>query len=257
MMESRNGEFEAILGNYEDADYAQFLERMRDGDSFEKMRARQRQLQDGSLPWTEEEDQVLKDRYHVFLDHPLCMELLAAELPEDSRRTAKGVKKRLAEIGLLQTRESRDRPAEPADAEASPSKKPRLAEDGPGDMDMEMPVFQDEDIEALEMDLEKLLDAEASRRVDDPLPQASGDAGVSSAAAANVADTALDLEEDTQPGMGLDLELELEAMIDESDSLPAANPQPAVEASLELELESLIDSDSMMQSSQLEPPASG
>merc|ERR1719329_436370 len=135
---------------------------MRDGDSFEKMRARQRQLQDGSLPWTEEEDQVLRDRYHVFLDHPLCMDLLAAELPEDSRRNAKGVKRRLAEIGLLQTKETCNPPAEPADAEASPSKKPKLAEDGPDDVEADMPMFQDEDIEALEMDLEKLLDAEES-----------------------------------------------------------------------------------------------
>merc|ERR1719162_1163132 len=40
MMETRQTEFQAILGNYEDEEYAQFLERMRHGDSFDTMRAR-------------------------------------------------------------------------------------------------------------------------------------------------------------------------------------------------------------------------
>merc|ERR1719174_3204028 len=56
LLETRGSEFEAILTNYEDEGYAQFLERMRQGEGFSTMRARQRQLQDGNLPWTEEED---------------------------------------------------------------------------------------------------------------------------------------------------------------------------------------------------------
>merc|ERR1712232_242591 len=106
-------------------------ERMRHGESFDNMRSRQRQLLDGSLPWTEEEDSVLRDRYNVFMDHPLCMELLAAELPEDSRRNAKGVKKRLVELGLLQTKASRTASGltEPDAAEGSPAKKAKLAEE--------------------------------------------------------------------------------------------------------------------------------
>jgi len=107
LLENRNAEFEAILANYEDEGYAQFLEKMRQGEGFDKMRQRQRQLQDGSLPWSPEEDGVLRERYAVYADHPLCMELLAAELPEDSRRTSKGVKARLAELGLLQPRGKR------------------------------------------------------------------------------------------------------------------------------------------------------
>jgi len=235
IMESRQSEFEAILDNYEDEGYAQFLERMRHGESFDTMRARQRQLNDGSLPWTEEEDSVLRDRYNVFMDHPLCMELLAAELPEDSRRTAKGVKKRLVELGLLQTKASRAASglADNGEVEGSPSKKAKLAEDEPSkadmdDFDMDMPIFQEgEDIDSLEMDLEKLLDAEESRRAEDTLPNKSSSA---SSGLSAPAPTAIDPDAETQAGLGMDLELELEAMMDESGSFPPEASQTAERA---------------------------
>lgn len=271
IMESHQSEFQAILDNYEDEGYAQFLEKMRHGESFDAIRKKQRDLQDGNLPWSEEEDAVLRDRYTVFMDHPLCLELLAAELPEDSRRTVKGVKKRLLELGMLQTRGSKNAPPGDDDAgavEGSPAKRARLEEEAKAEakamdeFNMEMPMFQDgEDIDSLEMDLEKLLDAEESRRAYEPPPN-GGSSGSSGPPPAD----AVDPDADTQPGLGMDLELELEAMIDESGSLPqepsqAAEPVRMEADSLEAELEALIGSESQAQvsqtqSSQPQPPAS-
>jgi hypothetical protein len=287
MMDSTQSEFEAILTNYEDEGYAQFLERMRHGESFETMRTRQRQLESGNLAWTTEEDDVLKDRYSVFMDHPLCMELLAAELPEDSRRNPKGVKKRLVELGLLETKVSRnlaqdDAAPEPEFAEGSPSKKQKLMEDEP--------MFSNEDLDSLEMDLEKLLDAEASRRIDDSLikPSAaassSGLCGAASssgdcaaAAAASIPQTMLDAEDGAQQGMGMDLELELEAMIDsgslphEEDcaaktaslatsvpaqaTLPGSAPMPATDTP-KMDLEVVFEKESLSEAYQAELPSS-
>jgi hypothetical protein len=286
LIENHQSEFEAILDNYEDEAYAQFLERMRHGESFETMRARQRQLLDGNLPWTEEEDSVLRDRYHVFMDHPLCLELLAAELPEDSRRNAKGVKRRLAELGLLRTRGDQNpgNPVDEVEPEASPSKRPKLSQDEPDkadddfNMDMQM---EGEDIDSLEMDLEKLLDAEESRRsYTDTMPAegSSASAGVP----ARIPETAVEGDAPTQEG--LDLELELEAMMDESGTFPAEETQPTDREasaeqgtaasppsrppgsapapgadSLEADLEALLGNDSFTQGSQAtqqEPAAS-
>jgi len=236
VMETRQSEFEAILDNYEDEGYAQFLDRMRGGESFDAMRARQRQLQDGSLPWTEDEDKVLRERYPVFVDHPLCMELLAAELPEESRRTPKGVKKRVLELGLVQSKQERreaERLAEELFAgadEGSPAKKLKLSKGIDDEFDMDMPMFQDEDIDTLEMDLEKLLDAEETRRDGDTMPDTCFDKS-SGFEPAGAAEAAVDPEMETQPGLGLDLEFELEAMMDESGSFPASQPAPTVPAS--------------------------
>ena len=88
---------------------------------------------------------------------------------------------------------------------------------------------QDEDIDTLEMDLEKLLDAEESRRDGDTLPDTCFDKGFEKA---GVAETAVDPEMDTQPGLGLDLEFELEAMMDESGSLLAVGRQRGITKSL-------------------------
>jgi len=126
------------------------------------------------------------------------------------------------------------------------------------------PMFQDEDMDTLEMDLEKLLDAEDSRMVDETLPDASSSG--SAPAPAGVAQTAVDPETETQPGLGLDLELELEAMLDESSSFPvdgssaapmhsAPNPasaRPEVN-SLEDDLEVLL-ADTLTQGSQANSP---
>jgi len=270
VMTSRQSEFEAILDNYEDEGYAQFLEKMRHGESFQAMRAHKRQLEDGSLPWTEEEDKVLRDRYLMFMDHPLCMELLCAELPDDSRRTSKGVKKRLEDLDIFMKKGKRtaallaEQQARENAPEGSPAKKLKLTAGKDDDSD-DMPMFQDEDIDTLEMDLEKLLDAEDSRRVEETLPDAAS--GVSAPAPAGVAGTAVDPETETQPGLGLDLELELEAMLDESSSFPvdgssaapmhsAPNPASArPEAnSLEDDLEVLL-ADTLTQGSQANSPA--
>lgn len=255
VMEDHATEFQAILDNYEDEGYAQFLDRMRHGDTFEVMRARQRQLLSGSLPWTEEEDAVLRERYHVHMDHPLCMDLLAAELPEDSRRNAKGVKARLAELGLLQTKASRSIEEVAADdgvgidvPEESPSKKAKVGED---EFDMDMSLFEagdDIDIDSLEKDLEKLLEAEESRRVDVNVPPQSSSSSSSglpaSSLGVNPAPTAVDPSAETQPGD--DLELELEAMLDESGQAD----------SLEQDLDTLIGN-SQPQASQNEGAGTG
>jgi hypothetical protein len=209
---------------------------MRHGESFDNMRTRNKQLQDGNLPWTEEEDTVLRTRYEVYADHPLGFTLICAELPEESRRTPKGVQKRCGELGLVKTKANHelfDKMHPPAE-EGSPSKKQKL--DSPSkaeEVDLDMPMFQEEDIDSLEMDLEKLLDAEESRRAFETEPStssASASGQPAAPASENAAQTALDTQEDTQPGLGLDLELELEAMIDEGDSLPFEESLPETQA---------------------------
>lgn len=143
-------------------------------------------------------------------------------------------------------------------------KKLKTSKDMDDDSD-DMPMFQDEDIDTLEMDLEKLLDAEDSRRLEETLPAETS--GVAAPAPAGVAETAVDPESETQPGLGLDLELELEAMLDESASVPADSssaapmhtaPNPASMApeanSLEDDLEALL-ADTLTQGSQTNSPA--
>merc|ERR1711972_73360 len=143
---------------------------MRQGQAFSALREQRRQLEAGSLPWTEEEDRVLRERYEVYAEHPLCMELLAAELPEDSRRNVRVVKKRLETLGLLITKAQRAAEAEKKkaeeeaddggelsdDMEGSPAKKAKLSHDKDG-MDEDMNAG--DELETLEMDLERLLDS--------------------------------------------------------------------------------------------------
>mmetsp|Transcript_47547 Transcript_47547/g.85848 ORF Transcript_47547/g.85848 Transcript_47547/m.85848 type:complete len:1148 (+) Transcript_47547:102-3545(+) len=239
LLESHTAEFAAILDNYEDDSYATVLERMKAGETFDTMKQRQKLVQDGNLPWTSEEDSTLQNRYALFSDHPLCAELLAAELPEDSRRTAKQVKKRLQELGLLAIR-GRDPgrgaefgangprlpPAEDtfADAGEPPAKKPKLDEAvftpgrAPEASERDMPDFPSQaGIDDLEMDLERLLD-----RAWDSLPQhdtatvGAGMTDMSTATTSGPAQPRADASSSAAPGE-VDLEMELEAMLDEED----------------------------------------
>lgn len=172
LLESHTSEFAAILDNYEDEDYKNILDRMDAGETLGNLRSRQKALLEGNLPWTEEEDAVLRDRYPMYADHPLCAELLAAELPEDSHRNPRQVKKRLAELGLIATNRqggraeqgsdgnegSRRREDKDSDIEddESPQKKRKLIDDDDDATKKTNTVNQDE---TLEDDLERLLDA--------------------------------------------------------------------------------------------------
>jgi len=169
LLESHTAEFAAILDNYENEEYARVLENMRAGETLKTLKTRQQAMQQGTLPWTEQEDELLRTRYPIYAMHPLCAELLAAELPEDTHRTGAKVRKRLIELGLIVSvqrggagrgqpgaNENREEPAAggAVDPFEPPLKKPRLdGEDGTaaGGAD-------EADDTMLEMDLERLLD---------------------------------------------------------------------------------------------------
>eukprot|EP00929_Paragymnodinium_shiwhaense_P021216 TRINITY_DN138_c0_g1_i1.p1 TRINITY_DN138_c0_g1~~TRINITY_DN138_c0_g1_i1.p1 ORF type:complete len:1116 (-),score=365.72 TRINITY_DN138_c0_g1_i1:252-3599(-) len=163
LLESHTSEFAAILDNYEDEDYRKILDRMEAGESLSAVRARQRALQEGNLPWTEEEDEVLRDRYSVYQDHPLVAELLAAELPEDTRRNARAVRQRLRVLGLDSTgrrpaaEAGAGEPDEPVEIGINP-----MEADEAGEPPAKKQKTADEEVfdeTALEGDLERLLDA--------------------------------------------------------------------------------------------------
>ena len=76
-----------------------------------------KELMKGQQPWTDEEDELLKETYPRlycirarvlaggrYAEHPLFAELLTAELPEESRRTVVQVRRRLRELGLTAVR---------------------------------------------------------------------------------------------------------------------------------------------------------
>lgn len=167
LLESHTAEFSAILDNYENEDYRKILEQMRAGETLNAMKSRQRALQQGTLPWTEAEDKILRERYQTYADHPLCAELLASELPADTQRTGAKVRKRLVELGLVVTGPRgriTQQPANPPrfedfpdidDLGEPPQKKSRTTDD------MEEAFFgaasQVEDT-LLEEDLERILD---------------------------------------------------------------------------------------------------
>jgi replication fork protection complex subunit Tof1/Swi1 len=221
LLESRTSEFEAILDNYEDEGYSKFLDRMRQGEDFSTMRSRQKQLHDGNLPWTEEEDNKLRERYPVYADHPMCADLLNSELSMiESNRTAKAVKKRLGELGLLVSRASRtdsgfDQGNEGQNAKVGeedgepPTKK--LKTDAAEDMDLDRNAG--DDLDSLELDLERLLDAAMDSMPQEDTVQ-NNSASSSSGGIAKAASTMVDPDADTPPN--LDLELELEAMMEDS-----------------------------------------
>eukprot|EP00449_Zooxanthella_nutricula_P029115 CAMPEP_0198551132 /NCGR_PEP_ID=MMETSP1462-20131121/76125_1 /TAXON_ID=1333877 /ORGANISM="Brandtodinium nutriculum, Strain RCC3387" /LENGTH=892 /DNA_ID=CAMNT_0044281767 /DNA_START=16 /DNA_END=2690 /DNA_ORIENTATION=- len=156
LLQDHTAEFAAILDHYENEEYKRVLEKMGAGDSVKDLKNRQRMMLDGSLPWTEQEDQVLRDRFPIYAQHPLCAELLAAELPEDTRRTGANVRKRLVELGILSSGRqagaaARTQNAAPKDAaEGEPAAK-RARVDG-GDEGVGLEGL------SLENELDRLLD---------------------------------------------------------------------------------------------------
>merc|ERR1719343_1474471 len=118
LLQDHVSEFAAVLDNYENEEYKTVLDRMDAGETLGAIRERRRAILTGELKWTEQEDEILRNRYPIYQDHPLVAELLASELPEESKRTARHVKKRLQELNLL--RGGRGAPvAAPAEAGAA------------------------------------------------------------------------------------------------------------------------------------------
>mmetsp|Transcript_19341 Transcript_19341/g.34440 ORF Transcript_19341/g.34440 Transcript_19341/m.34440 type:complete len:1151 (-) Transcript_19341:75-3527(-) len=238
ILESHHSEFAAVLDNYENEEYRRILDRMGAGETLNAMRQKQRAIITGALPWTEEEDTVLRERYAMYADHPLCAELLAAELPEESKRTAQQVRKRLVELNLVSARgaggraEAQEQVDEDLDdvVDEPAAKKVKL-------MELEMPGAQSstaqdgraspgtpdgaadrEAAEMLEEDLERLLDA-AFDNAEGTFPGAPAE-GVAGA----FGGAPMDLD--------LDLEMELEAMLEEPEAPSAVGAAPATAASL-------------------------
>jgi len=161
----------------------------------------------------------------VYRDHPLVAELLASELPEESRRTAKQVRTRLKDLGILGGKgfgrgDSMDEGgggqadnARDVDLD-SPAKRRRLDENSA-------------EVEAdLEAELENLLDAAADTFDKDPFfdaaAPAAGGASSSTAPAAAPAPAAASAAAPAPAGAfseppEVDLELELAAMLEEGD----------------------------------------
>eukprot|EP00933_Yihiella_yeosuensis_P053669 TRINITY_DN5193_c0_g1_i2.p1 TRINITY_DN5193_c0_g1~~TRINITY_DN5193_c0_g1_i2.p1 ORF type:complete len:1126 (+),score=298.29 TRINITY_DN5193_c0_g1_i2:117-3494(+) len=281
LLESHTSEFAAILDNYEDEQYKRILDRLGAGDTLNAMREQQRKILKGSLPWTEAEDQVLRERYSMYAEHPLAAELLAAELPEESKRTAQQVRKRLAELELV-TGRGGGKPADGLDEDEDlepPSKKAKTKTleleneddfgmglgptraDGAASPGTPEGAAQREAAEMLEEDLERLLDAAM-----DSAPTGLGEA------------TAQPSASGPAPG-DMDLEMELEALLEEdmpelrasaapqavstSSSAPAPQSSSAATAvqpslpsqatdSLEADLERLLDEEDASQS--MPPP---
>jgi len=219
LLENHASEFAAILDNYEDESYKRILDRMGAGESLNAMREKQRAIMKGQLPWTTEEDTVLKDRYAMYADHPLCAELLAAELPEESRRTALQVRRRLVELGLVAARGAGRGGIAGEDGEP-PSKKAKVNEFEVPDTEMDgtaddtagaaSPGTPQEDAaaeeaEMLEEDLERLLDAAY-----DSFPGEQGAVPETSTSGAGAGIAA-----------SMDIEKELEALLEEDDGKPS------------------------------------
>merc|ERR1719291_1193633 len=253
LLEDHKHEFAAILDDYEEVEYKKIMERMEAGETLNAMRAKQRATlaSHGEAPWTEEEDAVLRERYAVYADHSLFAELLVAELPEDSDRTARQVRKRLADLGLLR-RAARGQapeqgaapPAAPEDldgehddalaADGPPAKKQKTMEERqtwPQQAEAETPPAAGAPCEAqAELDLERLLDA----AMDEDPGDGAGAAGM-----------------DVEPGLEGSLEAELGAMLEDPPGAgqPEASPAAAASAapvpaqdSLEAELQALLES---------------
>lgn len=170
-VESCAVEFGAILTNYEQEAYRRILDRMDAGDTLTAMKKQRADVMKGQ-GWTEEEDAILRRCYPAYAEHPLCAEVLVAELPEDNCRTALQVRRRLIELGLMPAKgagrgaageASKDEPAvkkAKVDADvdkpdpAATGKPAAQASSGKG-----ATAETEQDEEMLEEDLERLLDA--------------------------------------------------------------------------------------------------
>mmetsp|Transcript_127390 Transcript_127390/g.318003 ORF Transcript_127390/g.318003 Transcript_127390/m.318003 type:complete len:1141 (+) Transcript_127390:68-3490(+) len=265
LLGEHTAEFAAILDNYDNEEYARVLEKMRAGETLNALKTRQRALLEGTLPWTDEEDEILRTRFHIYAEHPLCAELLAAELPEESQRTGVKVRKRLIELGLIVSGQrgagARNQAAAPRpdnqlqdatkaggggadDPFEPPSKKPRLdtnTTNGDGAAESQI------DETLLETDLERLLDAAMEEDSFSQLFTQTDAAAPAPAAAAEVPSGS----GPSRDGMGggaeeanlLDLETALEAELDAALFEPelatpgvaaAAPVEPALPGSIEV-----------------------
>ncbi|CAE7215262.1 Timeless [Symbiodinium natans] len=129
-VESCAVEFGAILSNYENEGYRQVLDRMSAGDTVKTIRKQRADVMKGQ-GWTEEEDAVLRQRYAMYASHPLAADLLAADLPEDNKRTPLQVRRRLIELELMPARGPGGRAAA---AEDEPASKKAKVDSGNVDM---------------------------------------------------------------------------------------------------------------------------
>jgi len=175
LLDTHAAEWSAILDNYEDETYKHVLDRVAAGESISDQRAKHKAVVDGKAPWTAAENQILRDRYPVYGDHPLVAELLAAELPEENRRNARQVRKQLQDMGLiggarrgaaaeLFAAGAAAAEAELDDAGEPAAKRPRVDEDmarsSTGNFEMPAANFQQDNSEDVgDIDLERLLDA--------------------------------------------------------------------------------------------------
>jgi hypothetical protein len=181
LIKERADELMAILDNYETEDYTRVSDMIGTGGSLQEFMQRQQAVEKGTISWTAQEDQVLRDRFPMYQDHPLCIDLLTVELPDESHgRTKAQVRKRLEFLGLITIRKVKASDgggqnedgatkgitpgvsgnAASDDKEVSPAKRQRLETT---DAVQTTPFVQMEttqvDDESLEMDLERLLDA--------------------------------------------------------------------------------------------------
>jgi len=247
-------EFAAILDNYEDQNFQKnVFDRIEAGVTSKEMKEKQKELTKGQQPWTEEEDNCLKENYPLYSDHPMCAELLNTQLPETSRRTPVQVRRRLAELGLTRVK-GKDKGKE--DDGMPPSKKVKVAElhleegEGPAPRSPGTPKrhADQEEEEMLEEDLERLLDSAWD----------SGRAKGQQNATGTAASTMLDqtATQEAQDGFMDDLEMELERMMDEVPGSAGNAPRqvqgraPTQVAttqqepdSLETELEKMMDAE--------------
>eukprot|EP00930_Biecheleria_cincta_P027727 TRINITY_DN19415_c0_g3_i1.p1 TRINITY_DN19415_c0_g3~~TRINITY_DN19415_c0_g3_i1.p1 ORF type:complete len:1085 (-),score=189.66 TRINITY_DN19415_c0_g3_i1:88-3342(-) len=244
LLESHASEFAAILDNYEDESYKRILDRMGAGETLGAMRLKQRAILKGQLPWMEEEDKVLRERYPMYADHPLCAELLAAELPEESKRTALQVRRRLVELELVVARgagRSGEATAGEEDEDERPAKKPKASDvnleentSAAGAASPQGAATQDA-AEMLEEDLERLLDAAYdslptnNAAPSEPHPNTHGATGMPTNNAATS-----EPHPNTHGATGItesmDLEAELEALLEE-DNVGATKSVPSQSSS--------------------------
>lgn len=171
-------EFAAILDNYEQESYKEVLDKMRSGETVSALKLKQQQMLSGEgPPWTAEEDSTLMDKYDMYQNHPLCCDLLAAELPVENHRTAKAIRKRLIELGITgpnkQPRmmdDSKDgtKKRKAAELEDDKAKTKHARVDEADEIDSDLG-------DELELDLERMIDAAmADTQVDTMLDETQG-----------------------------------------------------------------------------------
>lgn len=198
------------------------------------MKRAHRAMLDGTLPWSTEEDAILRDQYPLFKGHPapLRFQLLASQLPPEGRRQESQVKKRLEELGLLVKKTKEDLEGDgiqqfTEEVEENPSKKPRSDADVGGDIGQPA----EEARASLEMDLEKMLDSVM------PEEEPAQGTGLTPSVGQGLPDE----------NLGLDLEMELEKMMEDGLAAMECGAGVAQEQNMEFQAstfraETMLDS---------------